>query len=148
MRPEAGRFLATAAVHLMTKTAEAIGPGYEQSSISVMGLMLNCVAEELERAAARRVAENRELRRIFAGAADVVADPELRAKLVRAAGGDDADLAVSALEATNCELRALLIDLHAHVEEQDSPESREIEEIIWRELVASTERRKLAMGPF
>jgi hypothetical protein len=65
-----------------------------------------------------------------------------------AARGEDASLAVSALEQGNCELRALLIELHVHVEELASLAARELEAGIWRELVASTERRKLGIGPF
>ena len=49
---------------------------------------------------------------------------------------------------SNCALRALLIDLHVHVEELDSQAARSLEAEIWRELVASTERRKLGIGPF
>jgi hypothetical protein len=148
MRPEPSRFLGVAAGHLLLKTAAALGPGYEQSSVSVIGLMLTQLAEEFERAAARRVEENRELRRIFAGAVDVVADDDLRGKLALATRGEDANLAVSALEQGNCELRALLIELHVHVEGLDTPPARKLEGEIWRELVASTERRKLGIGPF
>ena len=148
MRPEATRFLGVAAGHLMLKTAGALGSGYEQSSVSVMGLMLTQLADEFERAAARRVEENRALRRIFTDAADAVADDGLRAKIANASSGDDPDLAVSALEQSNCELRALLIELHAYVEELDTEAARRVDAEIWRELVTSTERRKLGIGPF
>jgi FKBP-type peptidyl-prolyl cis-trans isomerase (trigger factor) len=148
MRPEPGRFLGVAAGHLMAKTAGALAPGYEQSSVSVIGLMLTQLAEEFERAAARRIEENRALRRIFADAVDVVADDDLRAKLAEAARGEDANFAVSALEQGNCALRSLLIELHVHVEELDSEAARSLEAEIWHELVASTERRKLGIGPF
>ena len=148
MRPEPTRFLGVAAGHLMTKTAAALETGYEQSSVSVIGLMLTQLAEEFDRAAARRVEENRELRRIFSAAVAVVTSDDLREKLAEAARGEDPDLAVSALERNNCELRALLIDLHAHVEELDSKTARSLEAEIWRELVASTERRRLGIGPF
>jgi len=148
MRPDPTRFLGIAAAHLMVKTAAALGPGYEQSSVSVMGLMLTQLAEEFDRAAARRVEENCALRRIFADAVDAVADDGLRAKLAAAARGEDSNLSVSALEQSGCELRALLIALHVHVEELDSEAARRVEAGIWRELVLSTERRKLGIGPF
>ena len=148
MRPEPTRFLAVAAGHLMLKTAADLGPGYEQSSVSVIGLMLTQLAEEFDRAASRRVEENRELRRIFAEAAEVVTSADLRAELTEAAGGEDEGLTVSTLERNNCELRALLIALHVHVEELDSKAARSLEAEIWRELVASTERRRLGIGPF
>lgn len=148
MKPEPSRFLAVAAGHLMVKTAGELAPGYEQSSVSVIGLMLTQLAEEFERAAARRIEENAALRRIFADAVGVVADDALRAKLAEAAGGEDSDFTVSALEQSSCALRALLIELHVHVEELDSEAARSLESEIWRELVASTERRKLGIGPF
>ncbi|MBW2286698.1 MAG: hypothetical protein JRG80_09615 [Deltaproteobacteria bacterium] len=148
MRPDPSRFLGVAAGHLMTKTAGALPPGYEQSSVSVIGLMLTQLGEEFERAAARRIEENRELRRIFADAVDIVADDDLRAKLAEAARGEDLNFTVSALEQSNCALRTLLIELHVHVEDLDSEAARSLEAEIWHELVASTERRKLGIGPF
>jgi len=148
MRPEPRHFLGVAAGHLMGKTAGALAPGYEQSSVSVIGLMLTQLGEEFERAAARRVEENRALRQIFANAAGVVSNDDLRGKLEEAARDEDSDLAVSALEQSNCALRTLLIELHVHVEELDSQAARSLEAAIWQELVASTERRKLGIGPF
>jgi hypothetical protein len=41
-----------------------------------------------------------------------------------------------------------LIKLHAHIEDLRSERARQIEAMIWRELVASTERRRFSMGPF
>jgi hypothetical protein len=41
-----------------------------------------------------------------------------------------------------------LIELHAHVEEQGAPWARALDAEIWRELVASTERRRLSLAPF
>jgi hypothetical protein len=148
VKPDPARLLEVAGAHLMSKTAAALEPGYQQSEVMILGVMMSAVREELERAASRRVEENREMRRIFAGAAPVVADGDLRSRLEAAAASEDTSFRVSDLEAANCELRALLIDLHAHVEEVDSPEARRVEEAIWAELVASTERRKLSIGPF
>lgn len=148
MKPDPARFLGVAATHLMTQTAPALGPGYEQSNANVLALMLLAVGEELERAAARRVEENGELRRIFAEAVSVVEDARLRDRLEASAASTEESLAVSALETANAALRALLVELHAHVETLDSPEARRVEAAIWSELVASTERRKLGMGPF
>jgi hypothetical protein len=78
----------------------------------------------------------------------VVANAELADRLAAAAGAEDAGLSVSELEQGNVALRGLLIELHSHLEELDSPESRRLEQEIWRELVASTERRRLAIGIF
>ena len=106
------------------------------------------VREETERAAARRVDENAALRALFARAAEQVADTELRRRLGAAAASRDPSLLLSELERANAELRALLIELHAHVEEQAAQWARALDAEIWRELVASTERRRLSLAPF
>jgi hypothetical protein len=148
MKPDPDKFFEVSAVHLMTRTGPALGAGYEQSSVGVLAGMLLEVRVEFDRAAARRVEENQALRRLFADSLGVVSDAALRTRLEQAAAGSDASLAVSDLEGRNAELRALLIDLHCHVEGLDGAEARRLEESIWRELVASTERRRLPMGPF
>ena len=148
MKPDVDRFLDVAALHLMTRTGAALPPGYEQSSIGVLAVMLAEVKQEFERAAARRVEENAALRELFGEAALGVTDPSLRGRLEEAARGRDESLLVSDLEASNAALRALLIELHAYVEESASPAARRIEDAIWRELVASTERRRLGLGAF
>ena len=145
MKPEMTRFLEIASAHLMTKTAPALGLGYEQSNLLALAAMLAAVRHEFERAAAWRVEENGALRRLFAEAAPAVRATELRERLEEAAAGEDSSLIVSDLDRNNAALRGLLINLHAHVEELDSPEARLIEEKIWRELAASTERRTLPL---
>jgi len=148
VKPELSRFLEVAGAHLMTKIAPALRGSYGQSDTGVLAVMLSVVAEETERAAARRVEENAALRSLFAEAAPVVDAPELREKLANASRGEEKGLRVSQLEHANAALRGLLVELHAHVETQESPDARALEDAIWRELVASTERRRLAIGPF
>ena len=145
MKPDMTRFLEIASAHLMTKTAPALRPGYEQSSLLALGAMLAAVRHEFDRAAAWRVEENGALRRLFAEAAPAVRATDLGARLQEAADGEDSSLIVSDLERSNAALRGLLINLHAQIEELDSPEARLIEEKIWRELAASTERRTLPL---
>ncbi len=146
MKPDAGRFLEIAAGHLLGKTARYVDSGYERASLGVLAGMLGSVRGELERGVARRVEENAALRRLFADAAPEVEDAELESRLREAAGGQDGDLTLSALERANAALRALLIDLHVRVEELRSPAARRLEQAIWSELLASTERRQMGLG--
>lgn len=148
MKPEIDRFLEVAAAYLVGQLAPTLTSQYDQSNVTTMGALLISVREEFDRAAARRLEENRALRRLFGEAAPVVQDAALRERLQAAAAGDDASVLVSDLERGNAALRALLIDLHVHVEALATPSARRIEAAIWRELVASTERRRLMMGPF
>lgn len=148
MRPSVERFLEVGAGYLMTRVAPALGDSYSQSSAGMLGVLLLAVREEFERAASRRVEENGALRALFERSAPHVQDDGLEARLRAGAASSDPSLIVADLERANCELRSLLIDLHARVEELSSSEAREIEAEIWRELAASTERRRLSLGVF
>ena len=148
MKPDVSRLLDVAMAHLLGRTAPSLPAGYEQSSVAVLAAMLAEVKLEFERAAARRAEENAALRRLFAEAAPIVADAALGERLEAAAASTDPGLLVSELESANAWLRGLLIELHAHVEAQESPAARRLEEAIWSELAASTERRRMGIGAF
>lgn len=148
MKPEIERVLEVCAVALMGDVAPHVAPAYRQASVFGTALLLTSIREELDRIADRRVEENRALRELFASAASVVADPDLRSRLAEAAAAGEPGFRISALEARNARLRQLLIELHAHVETLASPEARRIESEIWRELAASTVRRRLSLNAF
>jgi hypothetical protein len=149
VKPDPQRVLDVTAAHLMVRTAPVLPAGsYEQSSVAGLAALLMGAREEFERAAARRVDENAELRALFDRGAAAVEDEDLAARLRSAAAGADPGLLVAELEAENSALRSLLIELHAHVETLDSAAARGIDREIWRELVVSTERRKLSLGVF
>ncbi len=135
-------------MQLLLDVAPNVTPDYRRGSAGALGILLTCVREELDRIVERRAVENRALRSLFVDAAPVVADADLRRRLEAGARTEEPGLRVSQLEAANQALRALLIELHAHVEELDSPEARRVEGAIWRELAASTERRRLSLGMF
>jgi hypothetical protein len=147
MKPEPSHALERLMQALLTELMPAVQPAYRQASVGAQAMMIASVREELDRAAARRVEENRALRSLFAEAAPVVTDAALRARLDAAAQETDASLLVPALEEGNRALRSLLVELHAHVEGLAGEAARRIEAAIWRELAASTERRKLGLGP-
>ena len=148
MKPEATHALERLMQALLVEIAPAVEPSYRRANVSIQAMLLLTIREEFDRAAARRVEENRALRALFAGALDAVGDSALRERLVAAASGADTSLRVPDLEADNRALRALLIELHADVESREGAEARRIEAAIWRELASSTERRKLSLGPF
>jgi hypothetical protein len=148
VKPEATHALERLTQALLVEIAPAVQPAYRQASVSIQAMMLLVIREEFDRAAARRVEENRALRALFADAASAVSEVALRERLAAAAASDDPSLRVPELEAGNRALRTLLIELHAHVEGLESAEARRIEAAIWRELAASSERRKFSLGPF
>jgi hypothetical protein len=148
MRPQVNPILGTLAAHLITEIAPQVPVDYLQKNTALVSMMLMIVAEEWDRSAERRVQENRELRRLLGQSAAVVTDRGLGSRLKAAAEAAEESLILSQLDRTNDELRALLIELQAHVEELEGPAAREVEAQIWRELRASTERRALSLDPF
>jgi hypothetical protein len=148
MIPPVASVLQTIAIKLMLEVGPQQQADYHQKTVTSLGMLLVVANEELNRIAARPVEENAELRRLFAGAAAGVDDDELRSRLEEAASGADESLLLSDLQRGNDELRALLVTLHAHVEDVDTPEARRLEAEIWTELRVSTERRQLSVAPF
>jgi len=147
VKPDPSHVLERVMQSLLAEIAPAVQPAYRQASVAMHAMLLGSVREEFDRAAARRAEENAALRALFADAAATLGDAGLRERLASAARTADASLRVPDLDAANLALRALLIELHAHVETLAGPEARRLEAAIWRELAASTERRKLALGP-
>jgi hypothetical protein len=148
VKPDVPVALQKLSLVLLAEVAPAVGVDYLQRNTGIAAIMLQMAAEEWDRAAARRSEENAALRALFREAAPEVADAALRARLAEAAAGADADLRLSVLDASNRALRALLIELHAHVEAQATAGARRVEDAIWAELRRSTERRAFALAPF
>jgi hypothetical protein len=148
MKPDVDVTLQIIAASLMTEIAPKISDDYTQRNSMLTVMLLQSAAEEWDRAAARRVEENRTLRRFFAEVAPEIGDLDLRGRLEAASGGEDESLRISDLNRSNDGLRTLLIELHAHVEGIDTETARRIEAAIWQELRVSTERRALSLAPF
>ena len=148
MKPDPQRVLEQTAAQLGGEILLAVQPRYRQAGVGMLAGLLGAIREEFDRAAARRVEENAALRALFARGADVASDAALAAQLRAAAATRDDSLLVPALDAGNQQLRALLIALHAHVETLATPAARDLDAAIWRELAASTQRRKLSLGAF
>ena len=138
MTPDLGRFLEVASAHLLQRSAPALEAGYEQSSVMTLAILLGVAREEVDRAAARRFEENEALRDFFRKWERVIGNAELRSRIVAASGGSDPSLRVPDLEENNAMLRALLIEMHVEVEQQQGDEARACEDALWHELALST----------
>ena len=126
MTPQVPAVLAELAA-LMLKNAQPGVPDAERASdLGLTAMLLLVTAEIWDRQAAILVEENRAIRALLGQS------------------GDDPDLRVTVLQAANDRLRAALIDLHTAAEASGDTTT---EAAIWAELVASTERRKLASAP-
>ena len=148
MKPDPARVLETVSMMLIMEFVPQLGSSYAQQALAGSATILAVAREEIDRAAARRIEENRALRRLFATAGGVVTDTDLAARLAEAAASEEGSLLVSDLDRTNQGLRGLLLRLHAHVEELPGDAARRLEAAIWDELRTSTERRRTMLGNF
>jgi hypothetical protein len=144
MRPSADHILQTVATALMTEHMPAATADKTQAELGLFALLMGVVSEEMERAVARRVEENRELRQLFSVALSVAQDEDLKNRLSKAAEGEDTDFRVSALDQVNCDLLHLVTELHGHVEGLEGEGARRVEEAIWKALENWTKRREFA----
>ena len=143
MKPEVDQILGLSAGQLMGTIAPLLPTAFAQGSASLLGFMMMFAAQEYDRAADIRVAENGDLRALFREAAPVVVDHDLRIALLRAAETRDDSLKVSMLDTANVELRRVLIRLQVHAEDNVM---RTLERRIWDVLKASAERRLLRLA--
>lgn len=123
-------------------------PAYLRGRIGAVASILAVISEDLDRAVPRRLEENRAFRALFGRAAPEITDAALAARVKAIAAETGDDLHLSALDADNDRLRAVLIELHVHVEAREDATARELNEAIWRLLKESTERRKRAFANF
>ena len=142
MKPEAGDILATAADQLMGQIAPNLNAHYLQGSLAVQALLMKFAAREYERGADIRFAENADMRALFAELAPNIGDAGLRTQLMTAAETKDTSLAISALNATNAELRRLLIALQIHTEDTGD---RAAQKRIWDALNTIASRRVVSL---
>jgi hypothetical protein len=115
MKPSPELVLNHAFAKIAMEMGPALPPGYGQGSATTTGVLLLMVAQEFNRAAAIRHAENDDMRSLFAQVSGRI--PGALSDTLRvAAGGQDKDLTVSALDATNAVLKKVLVELHSAAE--------------------------------
>ena len=142
MRPHCDHILRTIGTVLATEYMPMLETDHARAEIGLMALTLGVVSEEFERAAHRRIEENREMRKIFKEALVVVKDDGLKQKLVEASEKTEVDFHISALDQLTSELLEVFIELHAHVETLEGPEVRDLEAMIWQEIENRVKRRE------
>jgi hypothetical protein len=142
MRPEITELLRTTAMQL---PGMVVPTPYALGTAGLMTGLLMISAQHYDRAAEIRVADNREMRALFAELAPTVNNLVLRGRLEAAAKTTDASIRISVLNAANAELRKQLIALQAYLEAEGD---RGGQKRVWEVLKASAERRMLstAMG--
>ena len=141
MKPEADLILGNSADQLMGLMPE-LGTSYSQGSAAILALLMKFAAREYERGADIRSAENIDIRALFAELAPIVRDPQLRERVEAGAVTRDSSLAISVLNAANHDLRCVLIELQAHIEDIGA---RDAERRIWCLLKTMAARRAVSL---
>jgi len=142
MNPDVGIILGRSAQRLAQGVAEQ-GQAFAQGTISLIGLMLSLSANEYERGADIRVAENAELRSLLGACASHVVDRSLQSALEQAAQSKDGSLRISVLNEANYTLRRLVTELLIEAEDRHDADTQRA---IWAVLKAGAERRFVTLG--
>lgn len=117
------------------RVSPAVEDHYVRETIRMAQSILRIAVNAVDDAVALRVAENAALRTLFAEAALVV-ESDLADTLAGAARSCDPSLKISALDAENAALRAVLVRLHAEVEVCADETGRRLNKQVWNLLQA------------
>ena len=142
MRPEVRDILNRSADQLIGQLAPSLNAQYSQAAAAVMALLMKFAGKEYERGADIRATENADMRALFAELAPHVSDTALRKQVEEAAATKDVSLTISSLNATNHDLRRVLIALQIWVEDNGTCEDRQR---IWSVLKAMADRRIVSL---
>jgi len=143
MKPEVGTILGLSVQKLALGIGQE-GAAFAQGTVGLLSMVLTLAAKEYERGADIRVAENRDIRALFAELAPTVEDATLRVALTEAAASRDSSLRISDLNSANYTLRRLLTRLLIAAEERGALSAQKR---IWAVLKALAERRLVQLGP-
>jgi len=147
MRPDSPKVLFGVAAALMTQIMPEVRTPIAVQTVTLSAALLSMVAQEFDRASSRLVDEDRAVRTLLSDARGIIEDATLRSRIgAEIADPIEHDLHVSALQGANDRLRALLIDVHAAIEEIPGEAAMNLNDRIWDELRESTRRRHLASG--
>jgi len=126
MNPQVPSVLLELAGLLQRNAMPGVPPAERASDLGLSAMLLTVLAEAWDGQAHMLVEENRAIRALLGET------------------GADADLHLSVLQAENNRLRAALIDRHARAEAEGDTA---LQDRIWAELAATTERRRISTAP-
>jgi hypothetical protein len=141
MKPDVPAVLMELAGLVAANAMPDVHPADRAGALGLSAALLALASQAWDGAAQNLVTENRAIRELLARGAAFA--PEAAAL----ADGSDDDLRVSALDAGNARLRAALITLQIAVEGRGTAEAAALDDALWAELIASTERRLVPGSP-
>lgn len=145
MNPSASELLIGNLVTLSEPSPPESTGDFLGGKIGVVGLISFLCAQEAEKGAAVRVAENRSIRTLFRDAVREGWAPKVGGAMAALASGVDEDLTLTGLDLANAELRRVLIALHEAVEADVDPAARARERRIAKLLLDHAQARSLVL---
>lgn len=120
---------------------------YGRGNATIVMMLLMMAAQEAEKQADVLASENARLRALFARAAQAPLPADLAATLQAASGGREDSLRVSALQAENARLRAVLVALHTATDASAEPWAVTLDAEIWTLLRDGAAARLVQLPP-
>lgn len=146
MRPDPARVLMGLTSKLALTVAADCRTPFGQTTAGHAAALTMVLAQEVDRLPERLYRETEAVAAILEDALPFL-DPALAGRVREALANNAApDLRISSLQAATDSVRAILIEVHAAVEAQESAEARAMNERIWDELRESTRRRHVVLG--
>lgn len=145
MKPDITSALNTGSMTLLGEIAPLLEGGYGGGTVTSISIMMLFAAKEAEQGAQMRVLSIGDMRELFGEAAALVSDKSLAVRLEVASRGAEDSLLISKLDETRSRLRALMIELHAHIEQQQAGWARTLDLKIWDVLAKDTERFEIVL---
>jgi hypothetical protein len=108
---------------------------------ALLGLLVEMVGQDFERAAHARLEDIREMRALFAEARPIAGDDALVARMADALARDLSDLRIARLDEVHALHSAVLIELHARIETLGAP-AAQLDRRVWEHLERRADRHR------
>jgi len=148
MKPDVDAGLRYVAQRIAGSLIPDLGSEYGAADAGLITILLQAAAEEYQRGAQARIADLEAMRVLLAEGARRVEDPGLAERLAGEARRTEDSLRITDLNASHDRCKALLIELHATVEEAaraDAPWACDLDLAIWRFYEAYADRHAFAV---
>lgn len=143
MKPDADAGLGYIAQRIATSLIPELGSEYGAADAGLISVLLQAAAEEYQRGAHARMADLEDMREILAEGARLLDDAALAERLADESRRTEGSLRIEDLNASHDRCKALLIELHAAVEEAGRARAawaRDLDVAIWRFYEAYADR--------
>ncbi len=142
MIPDTPKAIAFLAQRLFTHVLPESGSAFGAADVALLGLLVQMIGQDFDRAAQARLDDIREMRGIFAEARALGPSADLIARMNEAVALDLSDVRIARLDEVHAAHGRVLIELHACVEAVDSEDASRVDRLVWEHLERHAERHR------